>query len=325
MANDHGRSVERRASVPRIHPIIIYPFGRPNLKDLQALYADLIAPLAADPETYARPITVVNQQTFHNNTDWHDPSDPAFKHRVEEFGSFREDYIKPHSDLLDVWSVDTCQMWLAGFGHAYDPANIGHVYWLIPGDFNYSSAPGLHVLARLPDMPTLVRDRTYDLILGEISVPLNSSKQLIDTYGTYGLLYNWFPAEAQGLRTITDKPRSEFFAISHTFLDSVLRRRWYPYEQTIVILLHGMRGREPQRRIHKIALGNITDLEDTRDTLSSAMQQVERTERVLKLYWREYHEQLQDTTWRETFRRLDGQSQQIRAAALVILEQILGK
>jgi hypothetical protein len=214
-------------------------------------------------------------------------------------------------------------MWLTGFGEAYNTQNIADVYWLIPGDFDYGRPAGQDVLSKLKTMPALVKDGTYDLVIGEISVPLNSSKQLIDTYGTYGLLYNWFPAEAQGIRRITDKPRTEFIAISHNFLDAVMRRRWYPYEQTIVILLHGMRGKEPFRRMHKIDLGNITDIPEGRDTLSSAMQQVERTERVLKLYWREYHEQLQDQNWRDTFRKLDTQSQQIRGAALVILEQIL--
>jgi hypothetical protein len=90
-----------------------------------------------------------------------------------------------------------------------------------------------------------------------------------------------------------------------------------------LILLHGMRGKEAFRKIHKVDLGEITDFPQGRDSLSSAMQQVERTERVLKLYWREYHEQLEDPNWHENFRKLDLQSQQIRTAALVILEQIL--
>lgn len=214
-------------------------------------------------------------------------------------------------------------MWLAGFGHAYKTSNIADVYWLIPCDFDFAGDTGIDVLNKLEMIPAQVKEGLYDLVLGEIKVPLNSSKQLIDTYGTYGLLYNWFPAEAQGIRKITDKPRSEFLAISHNFLDSVIRRRWYPYEQTIVMLLHGMRGKEPFRRMHKIELGENSDIPEGRDALSAAMQQVERTERVLKLYWREYHEQLQDVNWRDTFRKLDAQSQQVRGAALVILEQIL--
>ena len=98
------------------------------------------------------------------------------------------------------------------------------VYWLIPGDFNYASSEGQKVLAQLERIPEYVYDgRDVDLSLGEIKVPLNSAKQLIDTYGTYGLLYNWFPNEAQGIRLITDKPRSEFLAISDSYRYSIYR------------------------------------------------------------------------------------------------------
>jgi len=142
---------------------------------------------------------------------------------------------------------------------------------------------------------------------------------LIDTYGTYGLLYNWFPHEAQRIRKITDKPRSEFFAISGSFLKEILMQRWYAYEQTIVILLKAISS---DKRIHKEKLGDITDLPQGRDTLAAAMQQVERTERVLKMVWRERNEQ--QAGWTERFRVLDQQSEQIRAAALVILKNLLG-
>ncbi len=53
------------------------------------------------------------------------------------------------------------------------------------------------------------------------------------------------------------------------------------------------------------------------------MQQVVRTERVLKLFWRENTEK-RDTQWPEIFRKLDAQSEQIRGAALVILQNLLG-
>lgn len=163
-----------------------------------------------------------------------------------------------------------------------------------------------------------------ELCIGEITVPLNSAKQLIDTYGTYGLLYNWFPAEAQGLRKITDKPRSEFIALGHDYLKTALvSQRWYAYEQTIVILLQGMQGVRSMRSMKKVDLGEISDEPAGRGDLAGAMQQVERTERVLKLYWRELKAP-QDPLWPEKFRVLDHQSEQIRGAAMVILQQILG-
>ena len=84
-------------------------------------------------------------------------------------------------------------------------------------------------------------------------MPLNSAKQLIDTYGTYGLLYNWFPAEAQGIRNITDKPRTEFFAIDYPTLErALIDSRWYAYEQTVMILLQNMSGKIPVRKITNI-------------------------------------------------------------------------
>jgi hypothetical protein len=215
-------------------------------------------------------------------------------------------------------------MWLTGLGKACDGNEaLAAIYWLIPGDFQYDTTEGHEVLAKLEEIPMFIYDeRGIDLSLGEIKVPLNSAKQLIDTYGTYGLLYNWFPTEAQGIRLITDKPRTEFFAISDSYLRYVLSKRWYAYEQTIVLLLHAMgAGLQPIRPIRKIELGSIQDEEQGRSRLEGAMQQVERTERVLKLFWRERHSE--DRAWREQFRVLDRQSEQIRGAAMVIFEQIL--
>ncbi len=232
--------------------------------------------------------------------------------------------VEQQSTVLHAWSVDTCQMWLHGLGYAFDQrTTVYDVYWLIPGDFDYAGSAGTRVLDTFEQIPDAVYSGEAEFCIGEITVPLNSAKQLIDTYGTYGLLYNWFPAEAQGLRKITDKPRSEFFAIGHDYLKTALvSQRWYGYEQTIVILLQGMQGVRPMRTMKKVDLGEITDEPIGRGDLAGAMQQVERTERVLKLYWRELKAP-QDPNWPEKFRVLDHQSEQIRAAAMVILQQIL--
>ena len=301
---------------PKIHPIIIYPYSQSNdYRDLQELYLKFIKPIFEDTSKYAKPITVLNRQTYYNNSKY--MFDTKSKKR---FDDFIENTVKKYSTVLDAWCVDSCQMWLTGLGKAFDDKSTGEdVYWLIPGDFNYSSENGKEVLEKIRELPAAVLSSEQDLCVGEIDVPLNSSKQLIDTYGTYGLLYNWFPHEAQEIRKITDKPRTEFFAISHGFLREILRQRWYAYEQTIVILLHGILGK---KRINKIKLGMISDLSQGRDSLSAAMQQVERTERVLKLVWRERNEK-QDPQWHETFRKFDTQSEQVRGAALVILQNLL--
>lgn len=293
----------------------MYPYTQSEkYDDVTALYEDLIASLDADKGRFARPITVMNRQTFYTNARYKFDNDWNVR-----FTNFRDNTVSKYSDILDAWSVDSCQMWLAGLGGAYDHhTSEKDVYWLIPGDFNYSTPSGREVLGRLKKLPEAVLEHDQDLAIGEIEVDVNSSKQLIDTYGTYGLLYNWFPQDAQDVRAITDKPRSEFFAIRHSFLREVLRQRWYAYEQTIIILLHGVIGK---KRVCKIRLGDISDLPQGRDTLAAAMQQVERTERALKLFWRERNEKQSD--WADRFRLLDKQSEQIRGSALVILQNLL--
>jgi hypothetical protein len=300
----------------KIHPIIIYPYTHPGkLEHVTALYDDLIRRLDAEKQTYCRPITVLNRQTYESNE-----RDPTF-------WKFLNEKVAAYSEVVHTWSVDTCQMWLAGFGSAYEKSKadggLADVFWLIPGDFWYASDAGRNLIDKLGELPLTVRDKGYQLCLGEISTDPNSSKQLIDTYGTYGLLYNWFPHETKIIRTITGKPRTEFFAIGFNYLELALKSRWYAYEQTIVILLLGLaRGHiQPNMKICNVTLGHISDDPQGRDFLAHAMQQVERAERVLKLHWREVH--AMETDWPDEFRKLDAQSEQIRGAALVIFENVL--
>lgn len=306
----------------RVYPIVIYPFTHPrDLSHLEALYEFLSG---LDNDVYCRPLTVVNRQTIDNVIRNPDLNKDKQERAAQSFHDFFRKSVEPVSDVHEAWCVDTCQMWLAGFGKASDQnQTIGAVYWLIPGDFYYSTENGQAVLGKIREIPLLVYDNParVDLAIGEIAVDINSAKQLIDTYGTYGLLYNWFPAEAQGIRRLTDKPRSEFFAISDSFLKHALSRRWYAYEQTIVLLLHAFSGQTLTRGVRKVELGKINDDEAGRSRLDGAMQQIERAERVLKLYWRERNRD--DRDWRENFRILDDQSEKIRSAAMVIFEQIL--
>lgn len=310
-ASERAAQPEPRGKAPaapggRVHPVVIYPF-RPSADyhDLDPLYR-LVARLDAAPEMYARPLTVMDRKTWYAME-----GDPAFR-------AFREKVVVRHSDVLDAWCVDTCQMWYTGLGAAFERGHPGDVYWLIPGDFNYGTPVGQEVLSRLHDLPEIVIELGQDLCIGEIATDHNNPKQLIDTYGTFALLYNWFPAEAREIRQMTERPRSEFFAISHGFLQEVLRRRWYAYEQTVVILLQAVGAR---RLISRFFVGNISDLPAGRESFASAMQQVERTERVLKALWREQNQSRPD--WAEQYRRLEAQSEQVRRTALVVLQNLL--
>ncbi len=289
-----------------IHPIVIYPFRQSSdYADLEALYK-LVARLDAERDSYARPITVVDRKTF------------RAMEKSKEFLEFRRGRVARYSDIVDAWCVDTCQMWYAGLGLAFEQGGPNDVYWLIPGDFNYGTKVGQEVLSRLHDLPEIINELDQDLCIGEIATDHNNSKQLIDTYGTFALLYNWFPAESQEIRQFTERPRSEFFAVRHGFLGEVLARRWYPYEQTVVMLLQAVLT---GKRISRFLVGNISDLPEGRESLASAMQQVERTERVLKALWRDHNQEQQN--WIEQYRMLEARSEQIRRTALTILEKIL--
>src|SRR5882762_4657314 len=120
----------RDATRSRIHPVVIYPFRQPNdYSDLCGLY-QLIARLDAEKDKYARPITVMDRKTH-----------CAMEHD-SSFLEFRKSTVDRHSDILDAWCVDTCQMWYSGLGMAFETGRAEDIYWLIPGDFNYGSNVG---------------------------------------------------------------------------------------------------------------------------------------------------------------------------------------
>jgi len=290
----------------RIHPVVIYPFRQPHdYVDLRELY-ELIGRLDGEKEKYARAITVVDRKTYYSMEG------------NKVFLDFRNHTVAKYSDILDAWCVDTCQMWCSGLGMAFERGRNDDVYWLIPGDFNYGSVGGRHVLGHLHDLPEIIQELQHDLCIGEIAADPNNSKQLIDTYGTFALLYTWFPAEAQEIRQFTERPRSEFFAIRHGFLGEVLAQRWYAYEQTMVILLQAVFRR---KKISRFFVGDISDLPEGRESLASALQQVERAERVLKTCWRERNQS--KAGWTKTYRLLEAQSDQVRRAAFTLLENLL--
>jgi len=294
------------ATVGKIHPVVIYPYRQPNdCADLAQLY-QLIGRLNRKKDVYARPITVIDRKTHYANEG------------NKQFLEFRKKTVARHSDILDAWGVDTCQMWYSGLGQAFERGGEEDVYWLIPGDFNYGSPVGQEVLSRLHDLPEICLELQQSVCIGEIATDHTNSKQLIDTYGTFALLYNWFPAEAQEIRQYTERPRSEFFAVRHRFLREVLRHRWFAYEQTVVMLLQAVFNRQP---ISRFFVGHISDLPEGRESLASVMQQVERTERVLKTLWRERNHA--KPGWTEQFRLLETQSEQVRRTAVILLQNLL--
>jgi hypothetical protein len=291
---------------PQIHPVVIYPFRQPNdYSDLEPLY-DVIEKLEADKGKYARPITVMDRKTYY-----------AMESN-KPFLEFRRNTVARHSDIIDAWCVDTCQMWYSGLGMAFERGGPDDVYWLIPGDFNYGTPAGKEVLAQLERLPESVQGKKQDLCIGEVTMHPDSSKQAIDTYGTFALLYNWFPSEARKIRQLTERPRSEFFAIGHSFLHEVLRQRWYAYEQTVIMLLLAIFG---NKHVGRLSTGDISDLPLGTESLTSALLQIERTERALKTLWLELNERL--AGWAENYRVLEAQSEEVHRTALMVLHNLL--
>lgn len=298
----------------KIHPVVIYPFDPTACyEDLRQLY-ELVARLADAPSIYARPITVMDRKTYLANA------------QRKPFVKFRDNIVAPSSDILDAWCVDTCQMWYSGLGMAFERGGPNDVYWLIPGNFKYGSTVGHEVLSHLHDLPEICAELQQDVCIGEIATDSNGEiatdsnnpKQLIDTYGTFALLYNWFPSEGREIREYTERPRSEFFAMRHSFLGEMLNRRWFAYEQTVVTLLHAVFD---QKHISRFSIGHVSDLREGGESLSSAMQQVDRTESVLKTLWSERNQNLPD--WKKQYRALEAKSDEVRRTALTILENLL--
>ncbi len=144
---------------------------------------------------------------------------PLLVVNVDSLEGYAE-FWKNHSEVTEkylkhmVWAVDTCQMWLAGWGRILDETPQVRGILQVPGDLTEIKSKDPY--ARDPwkaflDCLTAMRRRLpeTDLVVGDYEVAPEKAKQLIDTYGTFPLLYNWFPEVARKLREIPiDRPRS---------------------------------------------------------------------------------------------------------------------
>lgn len=143
-------------------------------------------------------------------------------------------------------------------------------------------------------------------------------------YGTYPLLFNWFPRIAKKIQEKDIKrPRSEFIAASLEFLKKTLPfKRKFAYEQTLSFLINAFSDDNGkwEKKIGKVEIGEIMDYEKDRG-FREANDQIERTERLLKILWREMNRG--DGFDVELFERLDRRSTAIREAAIVSLGNFL--
>jgi|SRR5271157_4477540 len=299
---------------------IIFPYMTDDPEVLQRLYVTLrkvLDPNIGVLDKGVRPVLVVNKDTIlagHYK---------KFTDLVEEPGGLE---LSTSVDVHVVWAVDTCQMWLAGFGRILDENpdegtehNLATVVQ-IPGDLKGLKEPE-HFLPRMRSLSTSVQSGDFDLAIGDFDLAMQDAKYLIDVYGTYPLLFNWFPEEAGELlgEKHLQRPRSEFLAVSIRFLKRMLQRRKFAYEQTLAFLIYALSDTERKWEIGSTNLGELKDYEEKR-RFREATDQIERTERVLKLLWRERGG---DRFSVSEYEKLDRRSTAIREAAMVYLENVL--
>ena len=192
-------------------------------------------------------------------------------------------------DVVKVWSVDTCQMWLSGWGHIIDNYKDCSRIVQIPGDIDTVKSERRF----FSNLTGLIQANVPDIVIGDFhSQDQYSSKELIDTYGTYPLMSNWFPQVTKKIQSLPLlKPRSEFLNFNISILKELLCYRKFAYEQTLNSLIRSWNCEENKWR-YNINIQFLGELEDDktfrqyRDTLD----QIERTERMLKLLWREINE-----------------------------------
>src|SRR5208283_430167 len=117
-----------------------------------------------------------------------------------------------------------------------------------------------------------------------------SAKSLVDTYGTYSLLANWFPEISRSIKSLPlNRPRSEFLNIKTSVLRELLiNNRNFAYEQTLNFLIKCWNYEETKWKynISISLLGTLSDNESFRNYRAS-IDQIERTEKMLSLLWRE--------------------------------------
>ncbi|MCK5015190.1 MAG: hypothetical protein KAS66_15375 [Candidatus Omnitrophica bacterium] len=204
--------------------------------------------------------------------------------------SFIKDERYKTLEVVQTWSVDTCQTWLAGWGYVLDHYPEAERIVQIPGDIDYVNED----VAFYDNLGDFIETTSSDITIGDFGTgDKYSAKSLVDTYGTYSLVANWFPEISHSIRSLPlHRPRSEFLNIKTSVLrDLLINNRNFAYEQTLNFLIKCWNYDETKWR-YKISispLGSLSDNKSFRD-YSSCIDQIERIERMLSLLWREIKE-----------------------------------
>jgi len=208
----------------------------------------------------------------------------------QDADSFLKDERTKTLEVIQTWSVDTCQTWLAGWGHVLDNYPQADRIVQIPGDIDYVNED----IDFYDNLKNFIEITSSDIAIGDFGTgDKYSAKSLVDTYGTYSLLANWFPEISQNIRTLPlHRPRSEFLNIKTSVLrDLLINNKNFAYEQTLNFLIKCWNYDKSKWRydISVSPLGSLSDDKSFRD-YRGCIDQIERIERMLSLLWREIKE-----------------------------------
>jgi len=261
------------------------------------------------------------------------PRDTVIRKDAE---SFINDKRYKTLEIVQTWSVDTCQTWLAGWGYVLDNYPKAKRIVQMPGDLDHVNKD----VEFYDNLKSFYQITDSDITIGDFGTgDKYSAKDLVDTYGSYPLLANWFPAVSQGIKSLPlHRPRSEFLNIRTSVLrDHLINHRSFAYEQTLNFLVQSWDHDKSKWNcdISVSPLGILSDNKSIRD-YRSCVDQIERTERMLSLLWREIWEpkkhkslsfekyEKQYTTFSNEYDNLRTKSKGIMETARTTLRALLG-
>ena len=208
----------------------------------------------------------------------------------QDAASFINDKRCKTLEIVQTWSVDTCQTWLAGWGYVLDNYPETERVVQLPGDIDYVEED----VEFYDNLRDFIETASSDIAIGDFGTgDKYGAKSLVDTYGTYPLLANWFPEISKSIRSLPlHRPRSEFLNIKTCVLrDFLINNRKFAYEQTLNFLIKSWDHDKKKWKydISTHSLGRLSDHKSFRE-YGGCIDQIERTERILSLLWREIKE-----------------------------------
>ena len=208
--------------------------------------------------------------------------------------SFLKDARAKTLEVIETWSVNTCQTWLAGWGHVLDNTPDVQRIITLPGDIEFVHED----TAFYENLEKFVESSDSDIAIGDFKPGgRTNAKGLVDVYGTYSLLANWFPEISKNIQTLRlIRPRSEFLNIKASVMRELLiNHRKFATEQTLNFLIKSWDHVQGTWK-YKVSinlLGTVSDAQSFRD-YSGCIDQIERIEGMLSLLWREIKEPVKE-------------------------------